>query len=226
MPTTHRTAKVLVLSREPLVAALVGMLLELEAYEPAFADPEESPEDAVTRVRPLAVIFLDGGMDAARSDLFFARIAKRGVPVVLFAEPAMSADVEALAQARGLPCIVLPTDRAAVARVLAATGPQTEPRSGSDRRRPPSAYSAPDGTLVYRDRAGQRWLVYDRRTGERRAGGHRDSVDPPHRAFISESGEEWRFPIARGQPLEATASALEWQLARATRVGENDGSSD
>jgi hypothetical protein len=202
------------------------MLLELEAYEPTFAVPEESPEDAVTRVRPLAVILLDGGMDAARSDLFFARIAKRGVPVVLFAEPAMSADVEALAEARGLPCIALPTDRATVARVLGVMGPGAEPRSGSDRRRPPSAYSAPDGTLVYRDRTGQRWLVYDRRTGERRGGGYRDPADQPHRAFISESGEEWRFPIARGQPLEATASALEWQLARATRVGESNASND
>jgi hypothetical protein len=222
LPTTQRTAKVLVLSREPLVAALVGMMLELEAYEPTFAGPEESPEDAVTRVRPLFVVLLDGGMDAAGSDLFFARVAKRRVPVVLFAEPAASADVEELARARGLPCLVLPADRSALARVLRSTGTGGEPRSGSDRRRAPSAYSAPDGTLIYHDRTGQRWFVYDRRTGsERRSAGRSEPTDQPHRAFISESGEEWRFPIARGQPLEATASALEWQLARATRVEED-----
>jgi hypothetical protein len=220
LATKHRTAKVLVLSPEPLVAALVGMLLELEAYEPAFAAPEESPEDAVTRVRPLAVIMLDGGLDAARSDLFFARVAKRRVPVLLFAEPAAGAEVAALAEARGLPFVVLPTDRATLARVLRSTTPGDVPRSGGDRRAP-SAYSAPDGTLIYHDRTGQRWFVYDRRTGERR-GSPREAGTAAHRAFISETGEEWHFPIARGQPLEATASALEWQLARAKRVASND----
>src|SRR5438067_3156493 len=78
-PTT-----VLVLARESVLAALIGMLLELEDYKPVFAEPGERPEDAIRRLRPPLIVMLDSELDAANSDLFYARAAAAGARVVLF----------------------------------------------------------------------------------------------------------------------------------------------
>ena len=56
-----------------MVAALVGLLLDPDQFDPAFPLPRERPEDALSRVRPPLVLVLDCDLDAARSDLFFAR---------------------------------------------------------------------------------------------------------------------------------------------------------
>src|SRR5256885_1985747 len=82
----HQT-RVLVLARESVLAALIGMLLELEDYDPVFAEPGERPEDAIRRLRPPLIVMLDGEIDAASSDLFYARAAASGARVVLFSEP-------------------------------------------------------------------------------------------------------------------------------------------
>jgi hypothetical protein len=96
----HRKTKVLILARETVIAALIGMLLEMEDFEPEFAQPDERPEDALSRLRPPLVIVIDCGLDAARSDLFFARAAAARARVVLFSEPLAAADVRDAARAR------------------------------------------------------------------------------------------------------------------------------
>jgi hypothetical protein len=78
MRTPAATTKVLILARESVIAALLGMLLELEAYEPVYPEPDERYEDAIRRVRPPLVVVLDGESEEARSDLFFARAAHGG----------------------------------------------------------------------------------------------------------------------------------------------------
>lgn len=221
MPTkAKRNARILILSNHPLLAALLGMLVELESFEPAFADPEESAEDALARIKPLLVVLLDADMKAAQSDLFFARAARRGVRVVLFKPPGSARDVRALAEARSLDWISLPIDRRTLAGII---GPEAMvPRRSGDRRSDATPSVAPDGALMFRDRAGREWLVYDRRGGPRRAA-NRSRESPPgsplalesYRAFISESGEEWRFPFRPDEPLLVTEAALERQLAQA-----------
>ena len=110
--------RVLVLARESLIAALLGMLLELESFEPVFAEPSERPEDALTRLRPPLVIVLDGDLEVARSDLFFARAARAQASIVLFSVPGSPIDAEAYARERGLRWFALPSDRATLVRVL------------------------------------------------------------------------------------------------------------
>src|SRR6476469_5817107 len=79
-----QTSTVLVLARDAVIAALLGLLLELEDYEAVFPRPDERPEDAIARLRPPLIVLLDGTLDTAHSDLFHVRAAARGSRVVLF----------------------------------------------------------------------------------------------------------------------------------------------
>jgi hypothetical protein len=75
--------------------------------------------------------------------------------------------------------------------------------------------------LIYHDRIGRRWQVYDRRSGERRQPNASPTpVDPStdHRAFVNDAGEEWRCVMADDDFLDQSPATLEKQLARATRL--------
>ena len=109
---------VLVLARDAVLAALIGLLLELEDYEPVFARPDERPEDAINRLRPPLVVLLDGTLDTARSDLFHARAAVAGARVVLFSEPLAGDEVRALARQRDIAYLSMPVDRSTLGGVL------------------------------------------------------------------------------------------------------------
>ena len=116
--------QVLVLAREAVIAALVGMLLELEDYEPVFAAPDERAEDAIRRLRPRLIVVLDGQLPEARSDLFYARCAQSGARVCLFSEPVAADEVRAAARARRVGFFTMPVDRRdlGAALSLARTG--------------------------------------------------------------------------------------------------------
>jgi hypothetical protein len=194
------------------------MLIELESFEPAFADPGESAEDAIARIKPILVVLLDGDMEAAKSDLFFARANRRGVRVVLFKPPGNPLDVQSLAEARSLDWFSLPIDRGTLARIIGGK-PMIARRTG-DRRSSETPSVAADGALTFRDRKGRQWLIYDRRGGPRRAAnrdGEPPAVEESYRAFVSDDGEEWRYPLRADEPLLVTVAALERQLAQATR---------
>lgn len=118
MRTPTAKTKVLILARESVIAALIGMLLELEAYEPVFAEPDEHYADAIRRVRPPLVVILDGESDDARSDLFYARAAQTGARIVLFSEPVAAEAVREAARERRLPFFAMPVDRATLGTVL------------------------------------------------------------------------------------------------------------
>jgi CheY-like chemotaxis protein len=107
--------KVLVLSDQPMAAALLGMLLELEGYEPAFARRGESPEAALARIRPLLVVLVDHALDVAKSDLFLARAARRQIGVVLFGTDGAASGPPAWARTRRVPWFRMPADGAETA---------------------------------------------------------------------------------------------------------------
>jgi hypothetical protein len=185
------------------------LLIELDRYEPAFARPNESPEAAVRRVRPALVILLDGSLEAAVSDVFHART--KGTPLILFGTPATAGRVRGVALERRLPWFTMPVDRATVSRLIQEAVASGDVRSGGDRRRP-SARQARDGTLIYRDRAGREWQVYDRRVRERRKA-------EAYRAFVNDAGEEWRYELSEEEAEDTSVAALERQLAAAVRHG-------
>ena len=179
MPT-RRPARVLILSNEPMSAALIGLLLEASTYEPAFAHPGETAEAALRRVRPVFVILLDVELDVARSDLFYTRAERSGVRVILYGRATDSDMVGALAATRGLRSFTLPISGGGLAMLLEESAPE-ERRDAS--RGPRRASVTPGGeALLFTDRRGQRWYVYDRRASERRA---ENRPDTTYRAFVN-----------------------------------------
>jgi hypothetical protein len=212
--TRTQLRKVLVLSNQPMAAALLGMLLELEGYEPAFAAEGESPDAALTRVRPLLVVLVDEALDVARSDIFLARAARGQVGVVIFGAQD-GRGPPPWAQARRVPWFRMPVGGPELRRVIEeSTASFRLWRSETDRRRPRTETGA-DGALIYHDRSGQRWHVYDRRSGDRRQRGPTPAAD--HRAFVNDAGEEWRVELTAADFLDDSPAALEQQLARAMR---------
>jgi hypothetical protein len=206
------TSKILILAREPLAAALLGLLVELDAYEPAFAQPGETAEEAVRRVRPLLIILLDASVDAAGSDVFYARA--KDIPVVLFGSPGTGEHVRALAGARALPWFMMPAERAIVSRIVRDVVASTGNRSDRDRRRPSSRRGS-NGSLIYCDREGHEWQVYDRRSRERRSPEERTGE---YRTFVNAAGEEWHYSLGDAEVGEVSPAALERQLAHAVRI--------
>jgi CheY-like chemotaxis protein len=216
-PTQPR--KVLVLSDQPMTAALLAMLLELEGYEPAFAREGEDAEAALARVRPLLVVLVDHMLDVAKSDLFLARAARWQVGVVMFGARGAGDGRAAWAQSRRVPWFRMPVDGPELRRAIeASTASFRLWRTDTDRRRPRTETDS-DGTLVYHDRNGRRWRVYDRRSGDRRQSNLSSSNrgDGGHRTFVNDAGEEWRVELAAADLLDESAAALENQLARARR---------
>lgn len=110
--------RVLIVAGDPMVAALLGMLLDPTRHEPVFPQADERAEDAVARLRPPLAILLDGELESARSDLFMARAERARATLLLFTAPSGSAPVRTLAARHGVPCFVLPLDRAGLTRIL------------------------------------------------------------------------------------------------------------
>ena len=239
-----RTSTVLVLSDDPVAAALLGLLAESAGYSTAFMEPGEQPDAALVRVHPLFVVLLDGSLHAAGSDLFFGRAARRHVGLAVLRRRGDDTPLAAWARDRDVPCFDIPTGTDQFSRVIEAAVESHWWRSGEDRRSP-RAERADDGHLTLVDRAGRRWRVYDRRGSDRRASappevpreaqpdrekrprapGMRARAASAERVFVSDTGTEWCCSLDATElgaaSLETLSAAeLERQLARATRMAE------
>lgn len=214
-----RSGPVLVLAEQPLVAAMIGMLVELAGWQPRFARPEELPAQALARVRPLAVVLIDIRLDSVHSDLLFALAARHRVGVAVFGPGDRRDEVATVARARGLPWFTATSDVEHLALVLRAAADQEWWQRGSDRRRRAPAIREPDGTIVFEDSNGMRWTVSDRREGEdRREGGALPpggAAYPIERLFVSASGERLRFDVPPSDVMDLSPETLEAQLSRA-----------
>lgn len=193
-----------------MTGALLGMLVELAQLEPVFADPAERPEDALARHVPLLVIIADGDVDSLKSDLFLARAHHRGIGVVVFGVNKQK-DSSSWAHEHGLPYLELPTDAEAFGRILdQATRVDRRSRLAGDRRNSAHTERGVDGTLIFQAETGERWYVYDRRSGERR-----QSSQPTYRAFVNAEGTELRVSLEPHEFQDKTPETLQQQLARA-----------
>ena len=87
--------------------------------------------------------------------------------------------------------------------------------NGERERRSPHTYTGPDGVLMFGDRYGREWKVYDRRSGDRRASRTFGQSSGFYRAFVNTEGEELRYELRAEELIDETAVTLERQLANA-----------
>jgi hypothetical protein len=208
--------KVLIVAPDALLAALIGVLVEASRLQAAFPETDESIDDALGRVRPLAAVLVDAVAAEAGSDVFLARARRAGVPVLLFGPLDAIENLRVWAAARDVSSFVLPRDTHVLTGTLERLAQARQPR-GAERRTPTPAPGTPptpsvrrngNGELILDDGSGGRWTVFDRRAGDRRA----PAIE---REFVSELGEVRRCTLTAREAEYTDAAALSRQLADA-----------
>ena len=107
---------VLILAREEVVAALLGLMVELRGMQPTFLGEEESVADAI-RDAGQASVLIDCDHPDCTEDII-DMIRKAGGDPVLFSPFRMKSEVTRLASRYGVKSFTLPTDPDTFARLL------------------------------------------------------------------------------------------------------------
>jgi DNA-binding NtrC family response regulator len=107
---------VLILAREEVVAALLGLMVELRGMRPRFLEEGESIADALEREGRIPVLIDCDHPDCTEETI--SRIVKGGGDPVLFSPYQMQADVTRLASRYGTKSFTLPTDPDTFGRLL------------------------------------------------------------------------------------------------------------
>ena len=195
--------------------ALLGLLVELANYTPIFAAEGERPEDALARARPVLVVLIDDTLEAARSDVFFARAAQQRAAVAIFPGKGSRRELMGRIGERGIPYFEIPTDAADLARVIRTAASTTWWKRSTDRRALPATERADEGGLYFVDRAGRRWQVFDRRGSDRRQAAGDGLVT---RVFVSD-GESLAVRLGENEIDALSVTDLERQFLQATPGG-------
>lgn len=107
---------VLILAREEVIAALLGMLVELKGFQPKFLGRAEPIEDAIIREKPRAVV-IDCNHPDCRDEILES-IKKAGSQPVLFSPYRMQPELRSAAERHGIRSFTLPTDVVTFGKVL------------------------------------------------------------------------------------------------------------
>ncbi|HEX7978267.1 MAG TPA: hypothetical protein VF461_06670 [Gemmatimonadaceae bacterium] len=108
---------VLVLSSDPLAAALLGAAIELAGHAPRFPQSAESPRNALLRVRPRLVV-IDCDHEDACSEAFVGPALMTGSQVVLFRSRRTRRDVSEMADRLGLRTVEMPQEHGSLTSLL------------------------------------------------------------------------------------------------------------
>jgi hypothetical protein len=108
---------VLVLSADPLAAALLGAAIDLAGLAPAFPHRDESPRAALLRVRPRLVV-IDCDHEDACSDAFVGPALMTGSRVVLFRSRRTQRDASEMVDRLGLRLVDMPQEHESLTSLL------------------------------------------------------------------------------------------------------------
>jgi hypothetical protein len=108
--------KVLILAREEVVAALLGLMVELRGLEPMYLARTDIAEDVIRSVRPAAVVIDCDHQDCTEALLNAVR--ESGAKPVLFSPFRFAAEVKRVAARHGVDSFTLPTDPESFGRML------------------------------------------------------------------------------------------------------------
>jgi hypothetical protein len=114
-----RPAAVLILSADPLPAALLGSAVELSGQVPHFPQPGESARLALMRVRPRLAL-IDCDHVEACSDGFAGPALMTGAKLLLFRSRHATHDASALAERLGVTILEMPAEHAVLIDQLRA----------------------------------------------------------------------------------------------------------
>lgn len=190
----RRMRDALIHSDEPLIAALLGLLVEMQGVRPQFSISSESIA-AFAAESSESVIFIEATSELATSAQL-AQITTRSAPaIVVFSHATQTRTLAAVAADYSLAWMIVPpsaTELAAILRRDARRDP-----ADSRPQRLTEVSSAEDGTTIVCDKRGQRWLVRD----------HRGV-----RTFVSEHGHVRRIAIPASETSDHTLSTLSAQF--------------
>jgi DNA-binding NtrC family response regulator len=108
--------KVLILAREEVVAALLGLMVELRGLEPVYLAKAEIAEEVIRRQRPEVVVVDCDHQDCTESLL--AAVRESGAKPILFSPFRFEAEVRRVAARHGVESFTLPTDPESFGRML------------------------------------------------------------------------------------------------------------
>ena len=108
---------ILVLSSDPLAAALLGAAIELAGHAPRFPQSEEMARGALLRVRP-ALVIIDCDHEEACSEAFIGPALMTGSRVMLFRSRRTRRDMSELAGRLGLSVLEMPIEHDSLSSVL------------------------------------------------------------------------------------------------------------
>lgn len=111
------SSAVLVLSSDPLAAALLGAVIELQGRTPQFPQADESPRAALLRVRPHMVV-VDCDHEDGCSESFIGPAIMTGSQVILFRSRRTRRDVSEMAHRFGLRTIGMPDEHELLTSLL------------------------------------------------------------------------------------------------------------
>lgn len=107
---------VLILAREEVVAALLGLMVELHGLQPKFVDRSESVDDAIRQARPGAVLIDCDHPDC--TETLIEAIRRLDATPILFSPFRMQHEVRAGAARHGVRSFTLPTDPGTFGKML------------------------------------------------------------------------------------------------------------
>lgn len=110
-------APVLVLSSDPLAAALVGAAIELAGHAPRFPHADEAARAALLRVRPRLVI-IDCDHEEACAESFIGPALMTGSRVLLIRSRRTRRDASELAARLALRVVEMPMEHGPLTRLL------------------------------------------------------------------------------------------------------------
>ena len=126
MPTTPAALEfvglkddpVLIVAAHPVLAAALGLAVELEGAYPCFPAPHERLEEALLRLRP-SLLLLDVEHDAAGEDETYRCAAEAGSQLVLIGPARRPHELNRLAERRGMQALCLPAEPSVLRALLA-----------------------------------------------------------------------------------------------------------
>jgi len=108
--------KVLILAREEIVAALLGLMVELQGLDPIYLAKAEIAEDLIRRARPQVVVVDCDHQDC--TDSLLGAVREVGAKPILFSPFRFSGEVKRVAGKHGVEYFTLPTEPETFGKLL------------------------------------------------------------------------------------------------------------